>query len=178
MYLIFGNIKVQPKSNKSRKRLSIIIALIFIGLAFADIYKIRNIVELNSIRQQRHYESAKEMEEMDAEYFLLLPAQSLNFEYSDPLKSNNYNFNMIVNGWAIFSPRFYKTLKELGMEHGYEILPRLASESGGFVIGREDYIARISIFLRETYGLHHRFIRVKQLSNQAIVYKIEKLKAL
>ena len=80
---------------------------------------------------------------------------------------------MVPGGWPIFSPRFYKTLREIGMEHAYEIFPRLANDEGGFTVGNGRSDTQIVQFLWETYGLRCRLIKVKRLSNQSIVYKVE-----
>jgi hypothetical protein len=178
IYLVFGNKKMKSESNKSRKKLFIIASLLFTGFACAEVYMLRNVVKISNARQKTLYESIRELEEMDAEFFLIQPAIGLRHEFSDPLKSNNYKFKTIPDGWTIFSPSFYKALREFDMEHAHEIFSRLVSEERYFFVGNNElFITRISMYLRENYGLYHRVIRVKQLSNQSIVYKFEALKA-
>lgn len=185
MYLVFSSEKRRPGWIKSRIKWSIFGGLIFIGFAFADIRGIelafanirglRDIVRTNRVRQEIYHENIKELEEMNAEFFLIQQGLGLCHKFADPLKNYNFNFEIVPSGWPIFSPRFYKTLRKIGMEHAYEIFPRLANDEGGFVVVNEKSVTQISIYLWETYGLRCRLIPVKRLSNQSIVYKVESL---
>ncbi|MHC4292351.1 MAG: hypothetical protein ACYSTR_09095, partial [Planctomycetota bacterium] len=172
-YIVFDNKKIRPESNNGGKKLTIFSGLLFMLFACAGIYCFWNFLKENSVKKEAYYRSVKELEEMKASFFLIEPRRGLNCQLADPLKSHNYNFKIIPSGWPIYSPRFYRVLREIGMEHAYEICPRLTSDEGCFVVGDELYVTRISKYLSQSYGLHHRLITVKQLSNHKTVYKLE-----
>ncbi len=175
MYLVFSGEKIRAGSIKNRMVLSILGGLIFTGFAFAEIHGLRKVVRKDRVKQKIYHESIKELEEINSEFFLIQPGRGLRHSHADPLKSYNFNFKVVPGGWPTFSPRFYKTLREIGMEHAYEIFPRLANDEGGFIVGTRRTIPRIPIYLWETYGLRCRLIPVKRLSNRSIVCKIESL---
>jgi len=172
-YMVFNITRIRSELNNSGKKLTIFASLLFMLFACVTIYDFKNIVRRDSLGQKNHYKSVKELEEMNAKFFLIQPAMGgLNYELSDPLKNTNYNFKAIHGGWPTFSPCFYKDLREIGMEHAYEIFPRLARDEGCYVVVNEECITLISTYLWETYGLQNKFILVKQLSNHLTVFKI------
>ena len=174
-YIVFNTKKVRLDLNNGGKKLIIFAGVIFTLFACNEMCQFSNIAKKTSLRQKNHYKSIKELQELNAEFVLIHPARGLIYHFSSPLKDDNYNPKTILGGWTIFSPLFYKALRENGMGHAYEIFSKLANEEDCFAVGDKEYITLISTYLWETYGLRNRFIPVKELSNQSTVYKIEVL---
>ena len=112
---------------------------------------------------------------MNAEFLVLQPGAGFHAEWADTLKTANYNFRTMPGGWTIFSPSFYKALRGLGMEHAYEVFPKLAGAGGGYFVGDEISVTLICTYLSETQGSPHKFVPVRQLANDSFVYRIEPL---
>jgi hypothetical protein len=174
-YIVFDTKKARLDLNNGRKKLMVFAKVIFILFACNEMYQFSNIAKKTNLRQKNHYKSIKELQELNAEFVLIHPVRGLCYHFSNPLKDDNYNPKTIFGGWTIFSPLFYKALRENGMGHAYEIFSKLASEENCFAVGDKEYITLISTYLWETYGLRNRFIPVKELSNHSTVYKIEVL---
>ena len=124
---------------------------------------------LNQINQ---YKSIQELEAMQGNLFLI-PAQNVFYQVLNPLHNHRFTFKTIPCGWPIYSPLFYKALRENGMKHAYELLPKIAQNKNCYIVGNNEDITLISEYLKETFHIHIKVVLVKQLSNHLIVFRIE-----
>jgi hypothetical protein len=152
--------------------------MIFAGLLFLFFSSVSMCNYYNNIkviyRAQKEYDkNIKDLEATNASLFLIQPRKFSLYQYADPLKYCNFSFKVIPCGWPIFSPFFYEVLRKNGMEHAYEIFPRIIGDKDCYIVGDNETVTLMSIYLWETYGLRNSIISARQLNDHLFVYRIE-----
>jgi len=171
VYMIWNNENIQAEAKNTKKH-QVIFAMIFLFFACVVFYNSYT-NNLNRILVQKNsYNSMKELEEIQSDFFLILPRWEF-FHFLSPLKNHKYSFKTIPCGWPIYSPLFYKALRENGMNHAYELLPKMAQNKNSYIVANNESINLISQYLKETFHIHIKVVQVKQLSNHLIVFRIE-----
>jgi hypothetical protein len=159
------NLHLYPKYISAFFSLVIAVLTIFIvkeqiksTLSIREVYERRRILK----------EQVKESNDKYNDYIILTkPGKSgLGFVNKNPFKSNDYQLNYfsVGGGWTTFSPHYYQRLeKGLGIKKAKDILPIFIDNPHAIVIGPNNFITSLKIFIVETYNVEVDFVKVPQL---------------
>jgi hypothetical protein len=78
---------------------------------------------------------------------LLEPKNSLPLERLNPLQVFHFDFHMVQLGWSTFSPRFYRQISYLGIDHGYQLVDALATQDHAYMLGSKGWCASLLPYL-------------------------------
>ena len=112
------------------------------------------------------YDITETLESIGTDSIFLIQAGSSAFDapaYRSILKVRKERLTIIPTGWPIFSPRFYATIRKIGLKRGSDIFPYLVNLEKAFVVCRKGMRMHLSIFIKETYGIEVEFDRVAAL---------------
>lgn len=70
---------------------------------------------------------------------ILLQPNSLDLTALSPLEPIELRFRPIELGWNTFSPRFYRQIGALGIEHGYQLVDALIDKPGAYLLGPQKW---------------------------------------
>ena len=111
--------------------------------------------------------------EYSVEYAYLLPGDAgIKKQYMDPLKVYRYGFFVLPAGWSTYSERFYTILNEVGLNHGYELMPSMVENKEAVVIGREYYAVYTVMYLKNIHGIECRLEEIQSLPGGVGVFNI------
>lgn len=83
---------------------------------------------------------------------VLLQPVSWDVYMLDPLKPVVLRFEPIELGWNTFSPRFYRQIGVLGIQHGYQLMDALAHRPGALVSGSEGWCQELVDYANSSGG--------------------------
>ncbi len=145
-----GSSRKPPKQPRYRFLPALSIALLFISGIFFATLVLEEIQQVGQ-EQKKYHAFMEQIENYNPDFYLGLGFRK---QYQNPLQAKiNNERNNIPLGWTVFSPRFYKVLSGLGLEHGYDVFPKMIDNEKALLIGDSRYIDRIRTFIYETYGI-------------------------
>jgi hypothetical protein len=111
------------------------------------------------------------LETLDASFLVTQPGRSPG-QYQDPLRRYTPDYLLIPMGWHIFSPLFYERLRAAGLEHAWEVFPRMVEDDRAFLVGNQRFVERIVTFLEENYDVRAKGQLVRPLFKDQSVYQL------
>lgn len=66
---------------------------------------------------------------------LMEPKSGLPLKQLSPLTVTHLDFTPVQLGWSTFSPRFYRQISHLGIQHGYELVDALIGHDKAYMLG-------------------------------------------
>ena len=106
--------------------------------------------------------------------FILIQPESVKVRNQSPLKSYDNKFKTISLGWTTFSPRFYSALKQFGIEKGSELFPYMIDNKDAYLLVSEGLLHVVLRFVRDTYKVHCKVIKVEKIEENIFVYQLKK----
>ena len=91
----------------------------------------------------------------------------------DPLALSPRAYPAIELGWPTFSPLFYRNLRALGVEHGYQLLPALVDNPHAYVLTYRRYRGRFVRYYRNRLHLDVKLEVVLRFPQaRSILYRV------
>jgi hypothetical protein len=92
----------------------------------------------------------------------------------DPLRDSSDTFEIIPDGWGIFSERFYDIIgRRVGVKQGYDLFPRFLKLKNAYVIGSKAFIrGSINHYLWENYRLRCKFVKLEMLDKSIGIFRV------
>ncbi len=181
------SVRYRPESlsvNWTKLRMAIL-ATGLIFLAFLHIGTLVHDSRLNENNRAVMHNIVGKIESMGPNSVFLTQAGVVHdaFNYRHPLRVYREKSISIPTGWLIFSPLFYSTIREIGLERGSEIFPYFVNSENAFIVCWEDMVEPLFLFIEETYRIETKFRFVATLprlldrnwneSRPVNIYKIE-----
>lgn len=179
LWLFYGMFKPVNKTANfpagARARATTAVIIIMGVLAFANaVMGVKWAAQIRE-RQALFYRNIEKLEGYQADFFVINMPSGIRFEYQDPLDTDRHMENRIPMGWPIFSPRFYKVLGSVNMQQAWEVYPKLVDNHKAFLVGDEEFVDRISIFLHENHQMKCTGVKVDSLATGTGIYQLRRV---
>ena len=105
---------------------------------------------------------------------LIQPQWGLPLEMLDPLRPVDLRFQPVQLGWSTFSPRFYRQIEALGINHGYELRDALLDRDKVYVLAGQPGWMRFLVLDTRASGCKARAVPVEKFRDGVGVYRLER----
>lgn len=91
---------------------------------------------------------------------ILVQPNSLDLNVLSPLEHVELHFQPINLGWNTFSPRFYRQISALGIEHGYQLVDALIDRPDTYVLGPQEWCQNLLSYASDSDRRGIRLVNV------------------
>jgi len=104
---------------------------------------------------------------------LMEPKAGAPLERLNPLQAVHLDFTPVQLGWSTFSPRFYRQIGALGIQHGYELVDALITHEQAYMLGSQAWCKNLLPYATVADPAKVQPVLVKRLTPGVGVYRFK-----
>ena len=101
------------------------------------------------------------------------PKAGLPLERLSPLRVVHLSFTPVQLGWSTFSPRFYRQIGRLGIQHGYELVDALITRDDAYMLGSHAWCRNLLPYATVADPAKVEPVMVQRITRGVGVYKFK-----